>query len=76
MLHLYYLRKQIETILNNSKLPIDAAYYVLKDVLMEIEDLYRQQIEKEAAMAASKPPEASQPSIEASVAAEENKTNE
>lgn len=71
MLHLYYLRKQIETILNNSNLSIDAAYYVLKDVLMEMEDLYKQEIQREAAIAASQ-------SEDNAVAAqqEENKTNE
>ena len=71
MLHLYYLRKQIETILNNSNLSIDAAYYVLKDVLMEMEDLYKQEIQREAAIAASQ-------SEDNAVAAQqdENKTNE
>lgn len=53
MLFLYNFRKDLENLINNSNLPIDAAYYVLKDVIVEVEGLYKQEIEKEAAIATS-----------------------
>ena len=68
MLYLNSFRKDLENLINHSNLPIDAAYYVLKDVMVEVEGLYRQEIEKEAAIAAS------QPEDNAVAAQEENKT--
>ena len=65
---LYNFRKNLENLINNSGLSIDAAYFVLKDIMSEIDSLYRQQIEREAATAAS------QPEDNAVAAIEENKT--
>lgn len=65
---LYEFRKDLENLINNSGLTIDAAYFVLKDVMSEINELY-----KEAVASASYKENA-----EAVTAAqqEENKTNE
>ena len=41
------LRKQIENIINNSGLPIDAIYFVLKDILNEVTEIYNNEIAKE-----------------------------
>lgn len=72
---LYEFRKDLENLINNSGLTIDAAYFVLKDVMSEINELY-----KEAVTSASYKEDAAagQPDAEAAVAAqqEENKTNE
>ena len=67
---LYEFRKELENLINNSGLTIDAAYFVLKDIMSEIDGLYKEQIKREAAIAASQSEDA--------VAAqqEENKTNE
>lgn len=62
---LYNFRRDLENLINNSGLSIDAAYFVLKDIMSEIDSLYREQIEKEAAMAASQSAKPSQPSPEA-----------
>ena len=65
---LYNFRKDLENLINNSGLTIDAAYFVLKDVMSEINELYREAI----ASASHKE------NAEVAVAAqqEENKTNE
>ena len=71
---LYEFRKDLENLINNSGLTIDAAYFVLKDVMGEIDELYR-----EAVASASYKENAAtgQSDVEAAVAAqEENKTNE
>ena len=72
---LYNFRKDLENLINNSGLTIDAAYFVLKDVMSEINELY-----KEAVTFASyrENAAAGQPGAEVAVAAqqEENKTNE
>lgn len=50
-------RKQIENIINQSGLPIDAIYFVLKDVLAEVSEIYQKEMTKEdqeAAAAAQK----------------------
>lgn len=67
---LYEFRKELENLINNSGLTIDAAYFVLKDIMSEIDGLYKEQIKREAAIAASQSEDA--------VAAQqdENKTNE
>ena len=41
------LRKQIENIINQSGLPIDAIYFVLKDILNEVTEIYNNEIAKE-----------------------------
>ena len=40
-------RKQIENIINQSGLPIDAIYFVLKDILNEVSEIYNNEIAKE-----------------------------
>ena len=40
-------RKQIENIINQSGLPIDAIYFVLKDVLAEVSEIYQREMSKE-----------------------------
>ena len=46
-------RKQIENIINQSGLPIDAIYFVLKDVLAEVSEIYQREMSKEDAKARS-----------------------
>ena len=41
------MRKQIENIINQSGLPIDAIYFVLKDILNEVSEIYNNEITKE-----------------------------
>lgn len=41
------LEKQLVDILSNSGLPIGTIYYMLKNLLFQIENLYNAQIEKE-----------------------------
>ena len=40
-------RKQIEDIINQSGLPIDAIYFVLKDILNEVSEIYNNEVAKE-----------------------------
>ena len=40
-------RKQIENIINQSGLPIDAVYFVLKDILNEATQIYENTIREE-----------------------------
>ena len=40
MLVLKNLRKQMEDAINSSELPIDAIYFVLKDILNEVTQIY------------------------------------
>ena len=51
MLILRKFRKQLEELVNNSGLPIDAIYYVLKDVVIEVEGIYNGMAENEDAEA-------------------------
>lgn len=44
---LYKFRKDLENLINNSGLPIDAAYFVLKDIMHEMDNIYKQEIKKE-----------------------------
>lgn len=71
MLYLNNLRKQLEYIINNSGVSIDAAYYVVKDVLNELTEIMMNEIDKENV-------EVGQAGAEAAPAAtpqeEENKT--
>ena len=41
------LRKQIEDIINQSGLPIDAIYFVVKDILNEVSEIYNNEVTKE-----------------------------
>ena len=41
------LRKNIEDIVNQSKLSIDCIYFVFKDLMNEIENVYNQEIQRE-----------------------------
>lgn len=41
------MRKQVENIINQSGLPIDAIYFVLKDILNEVTEIYNNEIAKE-----------------------------
>lgn len=47
MLVLKNLRKQMEDAINNSGLPIDAVYFVLKDILNEATQIYENTIREE-----------------------------
>ena len=49
---LYKFRKDLENLINNSDLPIDAAYFVLKDIMHEMDNIYKQEIKKEEIEAA------------------------
>lgn len=41
------LRKNIEDIVNQSNLSIDCIYFVFKDLMNEIENIYSQEIQRE-----------------------------
>lgn len=45
-------RQNISNTINTSNLPIDAVYYVLKDVLNEVADIMNQQLRQEQMAAA------------------------
>ena len=47
MLMLNNLKQQIADLVNKSQLPVDAVYFLFKDLYIEIENLYRQEIIKE-----------------------------
>lgn len=36
------LKKDLITLINNSKMPVGVVYYLLKDILLEIESSYKQ----------------------------------
>ena len=40
-------RQTIREVIQNSELDVGAVFFILKDVLGEVESLYRQQIQKE-----------------------------
>jgi len=40
-------RKQLEKVINESGLPIDAVYFVLKDILNEVTQIYENTIKEE-----------------------------
>lgn len=46
------LRKNIIDIINQSGLPIDGTYYVLKDILNEVADVMNRQLQEEQKAAA------------------------
>lgn len=39
------LRKQLVELINNSQLPFEATYYVVKDVFREVADVYKSMLE-------------------------------
>ena len=41
------MRKKVEDIINQSGLPIDAIYFILKDILNEVTEIYNNEIAKE-----------------------------
>lgn len=43
-MNLIELRQNISNIINQAELPVDAVYFVMKDIMNEITDLYSQQI--------------------------------
>lgn len=45
------LRQNISTVINQSELPVDGIYFVLKDILSEVAEIYNQQIRKNEATA-------------------------
>lgn len=67
---LYKFRKDLENLINNSGLPIDAAYFVLKDIMYEMDNIYKQEIKKEEIEAAQAAAAQSQQSDD------DNKTND
>lgn len=68
MLYLKNLRKQLEVIINNSGVSIDAAYYVVKDILNELAEIMTNEINTEVVQGGVENTPAAQQ--------EENKTNE
>jgi len=70
------LKNNIAQIINDSNLPVDAVYYVMKDIMNELTVVYNRQIEIENAAAAQS--EAGQGSeiSEPAVAADDEKKEE
>lgn len=50
-MNLMELRQNISTVINQSELPIDGIYFVLKDILSEVAEICNQQIRKNEATA-------------------------
>ena len=50
-MNLMELRQNISTVINQSELPIDGIYFVLKDILSEVAEICNQQIQKNEATA-------------------------
>ena len=50
-------RQQIVNIFNNSDLPLDAKFYVFKDVFYEVNELYKQLLQNQKAMVEDTPVE-------------------
>lgn len=48
------LREQISSAIINSHLPVDAVYFVIKDIFKEVEQLYYLELQKEAEKARQK----------------------
>ena len=42
------LKENMTNVINNSQVPIGAVYYVLKDLLSEVEEVYTQSLRKES----------------------------
>ena len=42
------LKENLSNVINNSQLPIGIVYYVLKDLLIEVEGVYEKSLQKEA----------------------------
>lgn len=42
-------RKELYQVINNSELPVSLAYYILKDIIKELENIYQQNIVQQMA---------------------------
>lgn len=42
------LKENLSNVINNSQLPIGVVYYVLKDLLIEVEEVYEKSLQKES----------------------------
>lgn len=42
------LKENLSNVINNSQLPIGVVYYVLKDLLIEVEGVYEKSLQKES----------------------------
>lgn len=42
------LKENMTNVINNSQVPIGVVYYVLKDLLSEVEDVYEKTLKKES----------------------------
>lgn len=55
------LRQKISDIINQSGLPIDGVYFILRDILNEVIEIYNQQLQQQnAAMAAQESAQSSE----------------
>ena len=70
------LKNNIAQIINNSNLPIDAVYYVMKDIMNELTTVYNRQIEIENAAAAQSEADPGSEISEPAVAADDEKKEE
>ena len=43
-----FFKKNIANVIGNSQLPVGVLYYILKDVMRDIENLYEDALQKEA----------------------------
>ncbi len=48
------LKEKISEIIMNSRLPVDAIYFVIKDIFKEVEQLYYLELQKETEKAQQK----------------------
>ena len=70
------LKNNIAQIINDSNLPVDAVYYVMKDIMNELTVVYNRQIEIENAAAAQSKADPGSEISEPAVAADNEKKEE
>ena len=70
------LKNNIAQIINDSNLPVDAVYYVMKDIMNELTVVYNRQIEIENAAAAQSEADQGSEISEPAVAADDEKKEE
>lgn len=70
------LRQEITNLINQSNLPIDAVYYVMKDIMNEVVEIYNQQLQQEQAEAAAQQSESEVKAEETEAAAQIEKKEE
>ena len=70
------LRQEITNLINQSNLPIDAVYYVMKDIMNEVVEIYNQQLQQEQAEAAAQQSESEVKAEEIEAAAQIEKKEE